>query len=77
MLYLSTDHADEEGHEVDPVGEEGDEGDAAHGLAVLQALLHLLHLGVDVKVRSAEEEQGLLGLVHLPLGEQEDGRPGH
>jgi len=42
-----------------------------------QALLHLLHLGVDVKVGSAEEEQGLLGLLHLSLGEQEDGGPGH
>ena len=77
ISYLPTDHADEEGHEVDPVGEEGEEGDAANGLAVLQALLHLLHLRVDVKVRSAEEEKCLLGLVHLPLGEQEDGGAGH
>ena len=76
-VILPADHADEEGHEVDPVGEEGHEGDGANGLALLQALLHRLHLRVDVKVWSAEEEKGLLGLVHLPLGEQEDGGAGH
>jgi len=37
LLEKLGNHTDEEGHEVDPVGEEGDEGDAAHGLAVLQA----------------------------------------
>ena len=74
---MATDHADDEGHEVDPVGQEGEDGDAANGLAVLQACLHRLQLRVDVKVWSAEKEEGLLGLLHLALGEQEDGGAGH
>ena len=55
LKYCTTDHADEERLEVDPVGQKADNGDASNILAFLKALLQSLHFGVDVKVWSAQE----------------------